>query len=320
MLTTFLMMCVGLPVLIFGADWFVRGASAMADSLGVSPFVIGLIVVGFATSAPEIMVGCIAALQGKTAIAMGNAVGSNIANIGLVLGVTLLFMPISIASVTLKRGFICMFAAIFIALSLMLDKVYSRLDGAILFACFIGFLYLTLHTLPKSAKDEFAIVEESSPAVRHSWFKIFALLIFGLSGLLGGAELLVRNATIIAQHYGVSDLVIGLTIIAIGTSLPELAASIMSVIKKESALAVGNIIGSNTFNMLAVLGLPGVISPALVPEFLLLRDFPVMIVMTIFFGIAVFVLSRDYISRLEGVIFLAGFLGYQYSLFFMFTN
>ena len=318
MLINSVFVVLGLSLLIFGADRFVHGAANIARSLDISPMIIGLTIVGVATSAPEVLVGSVAALDDKTGLAIGNAVGSNIANIGLVLGVTALASPLVVKSPTLAREFLIMSAAILIALFTLLDGVLSRLDGGILILCLIAALCWIIHLArtssasdPLASEFEHEFEEEETISIGKSWL----LLVIGLGLLLGGAELLVRGAVDIAVAFGVSDLVIGLTIVAIGTSLPELAASITSVIKNEADIAVGNIIGSNMFNMLMVLGVPALIQPAELDSDVLLRDFPVMIFLTLLMGWMVFVHGRGKFDRPEGGFLFLCFIGYQYWLF-----
>jgi len=318
MLINSVFIVVGLGLLIFGADRFVLGAANIARSMNISPMIIGVTIVGVATSAPEVLVGSVAALDGKTTLAIGNAVGSNIANIGLVLGVTALASPLVVKSPTLVREFLIMSAAIAIALLTLLDGFLSRLDGVILIFCLIAALCWIIHLARTSpASDPLAnefkheLEEKEAISIGQSWL----LLVIGLGLLLGGAELLVRGAIAIALEFGVSDLVIGLTIVAIGTSLPELAASITSVMKNETDIAIGNIIGSNMFNMLMVLGVPALIQPAETDPDLLLRDFPVMVCLTLLMGLMVFVLGRGKFDRADGGFLFLCFIGYQYWLF-----
>ena len=318
MLINFLLIVAGLTLLVYGADRFVVGAASIARALGVSPLVIGLTVVGVATSAPEVLVGAVAAMDGKTTLAIGNAIGSNIANIGLVVGATALFFPLVAKSPTLRREFLVMTAAIAVGLLVLVDAYLSRIDGIILVSCLVAALAWIVHLARTSARTDPLAVElthEVEGEEQISALKSWVLLFLGLLLLLGGAELLVRGAVAVAQYFGVSDLVIGLTIVAIGTSLPELAASIMSVIKDEADLAIGNVIGSNMFNMLMVLGVPAIISPTVVSPEVLKRDFPVMIVLTIFMAAMVFVFGKGRFDRKEGALLFCCFLGYQYWLF-----
>jgi cation:H+ antiporter len=307
----------GLLLLVFGADRFITGAAGTAKALGIPSLIIGMTIVGIATSAPELLVGSVAAWNGKTNIAIGNAVGSNIANIGMVLGGTLLICPITVVSRTLRMEFFLMCLAILLPLLLMLNNHLSRIDGAILVLSLIGIIWWIIKLARQSSNadalaNEFAQELAAIPSVSTS----LLLFIAGLLLLLAGANLVVRGAVAIAQAYGVSDLVIGLTIVAVGTSLPELAASFMSILKQEADIAIGNIIGSNMFNMLIVLGVPALIHPDSFSSAVLWRDFPVMIGLTILMGIMVFVLNKGRLGRIEGLLLLTFFVAYQYWLFY----
>ena len=316
MIINYLGILAGLALLVYGADRFVEGAANIARYLGMPPLLIGLTIVGMATSAPEILVGVVAALDGKTEIAIGNAIGSNIANIGLVLGFTIMLMPITIASQTLKREFFIMLLAIVLALGLMWDQNLSHLDSIFLLAGFVASIISVIILSKKSAQTDQLLteLEIEIPENLNIGRSVF-LFILGLGLLLGGANLLVECAVIVAKHYGLSDLVIGLTIIAIGTSLPELAASITAVKKDEADIAVGNVIGSNMFNMLAVIGVPGMIQATEFDLLVLTRDFPVMIVLTVLMGVMIFISSAGKFTRSEVSILFLGFIAYQYWLF-----
>lgn len=316
MLISYLGILAGLALLVYGADVFVDGAANIARYLGMPPLLIGLTIVGFATSAPEVLVGSVAALDGKTEIAIGNAIGSNIANIGLVLGLTVILMPVTIASQTLKREFFIMFSAIVLAVILMVDENLSQIDAGVLLAgllvSVIAVIYLSTH----SAKTDPLLNEfENELPEKSTVGKSIFLFFVGLALLLGGAELLVSCAVIVAKHFGLSDLVIGLTIIAIGTSLPELAASITAVRKNEADIAIGNVIGSNMFNMLAVIGIPGMIHASDFDRLVLVRDFPVMIGLSLLMGWMVFIHGAGKFDRGEGCILFLGFIAYQFWLF-----
>ena len=316
MLVSCLLVLIGLALLIYGADMFVTGASSIARQLGMPPLIIGLTIVGFATSAPEILVGSVSALQDKTAIAIGNALGSNITNIGLVLGVSILLLPITVASRTIKREYGLMCVALVLALLLMLDGHLSRIDAFVLLVALIGSLGWIVWIAKKSSANDPLIGEFEQELNEPEPTKVAVVkLLIGLILLVGGADLLVRGAVFIAESYGVSDLVIGLTIIAIGTSLPELAASIASILKKEADIAIGNIIGSNMFNILAVLGIPALINPDYFASDVLTRDYPAMIGLSLLLGAMIFISSKGKLVRTEGAILLACFMGYQYVLF-----
>ncbi len=320
MLVSYLFVLIGFALLIYGADVFVDGASNIARQLGIPPIIIGLTVVGFATSAPEIIVGSVSAWQGKTAIAIGNALGSNITNVGLVLGLSVLIFPITIASKTIKKEYGLMCVAITIGLLVMIDGHLSRLDGTILLVSLVASISWIVWIAKRSPASDPLVSEfihEFSDELSKPdpLGKAFLKLLFGLVVLLLGADLLVRGAVSIAEFFGVPDLVIGLTIVAIGTSLPELAASIISLKKNEADIAVGNVIGSNMFNMLAVLGIPALINPDYFAEEVLNRDFPTMIGLTLFLGAMVFVSSKGKLTRPKGAALLLCFIAYQYVLF-----
>ncbi|MFT5395701.1 MAG: cation:H+ antiporter [Gammaproteobacteria bacterium] len=316
MLVSSVFVLIGLALLVYGADMFVNGASSIARQLGMPPLIIGLTIVGFATSAPEILVGTVSALQDKTAIAIGNALGSNITNIGLVLGVSILLLPITVASRTIKREYGLMCVALIIALVLMLDGHLSRIDAIILLVWLVGSIGWIVWIAKKSSANDPLISEFEQELNNADPTKTATIkLLIGLILLVAGADLLVRGAVFIAESYGVSDLVIGLTIVAIGTSLPELAASIASILKKEADIAIGNIIGSNMFNILAVLGIPALINPDYFASEVLTRDYPAMIGLSLLLGAMLFISSKGKLVRTEGAILLACFMGYQYVLF-----
>lgn len=316
MIINYLGILAGLALLVYGADRFVEGAAHIARYLGMPPLLIGLTIVGMATSAPEILVGSVAAMNSKTEIAIGNAIGSNIANIGLVLGFTVMLMPVTIASQTLKREFFIMSLAIVLAAGLLMDQTLSLADAMFLLiglaAAILSVVYLSkksARTDPLLSEFEFEIPMQSN--IGNSIF----LFLLGLGILLGGAELLVECSVLVAKYFGLSDLVIGLTIIAIGTSLPELAASITAIKKNEADIAIGNVIGSNMFNMLAVIGIPGMIHATDFDRMVLVRDFPVMIGMTLLMGGMVFARGVGKFDRAEGSVLFVGFIAYQYWLF-----
>lgn len=305
--------------LVWTADRFVFGSSAIAKNLGVAPIIIGLTIVGFGTSAPEIFVSAIAAWQGSPILGIGNALGSNIANIGLILGVTVLIAPLYVRSETLKREFPVLLLVTLFAFFLVFDNFLGFWDGVILIAVLVLLLFWLVRLALAAGKSD-PIVEDinqelTEPVTMSSAITWFAI---GLIGLLISSKLLVWGAVNIAHAFGVSELIIGLTIVAIGTSLPELAASVIGVLKNEHDLVVGNVIGSNMFNMLIVFGLPGIISPTHVPNDLLVRDFPVVIIMTILLVLMVYGFRRSgKIKFSAGVVLLLVYLGYQGRLVYM---
>lgn len=310
----------GFALLVWGADRFVIGASATARNLGVSPLVIGLTIVGFGTSAPEMLVSGMAAGAGNPNMGIGNALGSNITNIGLVLGITALVTPLTVHSETLKREFPILFAIMLVALVLLMDNEMGRVDGLILLTGMGIMIYwmVSLGLREKRQGESDPLESEFSDEIPdHMPMKtaIFWLLL-GMVILLGSSRMLVWGSVEVAEWFGVSDLIIGLTIVAIGTSLPELAASVMSALKGEHDIAVGNVLGSNMFNLLAVLGLPGVIMPTATPTELMSRDFPMMIGLSI----ALFAMGYGFrktgrINRFEGVLLLIGYFVYMGMLY-----
>jgi cation:H+ antiporter len=320
MLTSIIAIIIGFALLIWGADRFVIGASATARNLGISPLIIGLTIVGFGTSAPEMLVSAIAAWSGNPSMGLGNALGSNITNIGLVLGITALVVPISVHSKALQREFPVLMVIMAVALYLLWDLHLGFVDGLILLFGMVLMILWMVHIGLKERSsdpmsDEFS---DEIPADMQTPRALLWLLI-GLLTLLGSSKLLVWGAINIAQSFGVSDLVIGLTIIAIGTSLPELAATVMSALKGEHDIAVGNVLGSNMFNLLAVLGIPGIIHPDNFEGVALERDYLVMALFTV----ALFVMAYGFrgkggkINRFEGAILLGGYLGYMALLYRM---
>lgn len=313
MMLSWLAVIGGLILLVWSAERFVLGASAMARNLGVSPLIIGMTIMGFGTSAPEMLVSAMAASGGNPAMGVGNAIGSNITNIGLVLGATALILPLSVASSTIRREYPVLFAITLLAGVLLWDGELGRMDGAILLAGVIlmvaWLIWLALHTRnsdPLEVEFETEIPTTMATGIALLW------AVLGLALLVVSSRILVWGAVNIAQAFGISDLVIGLTIIAVGTSLPELAASMMSALKGEDDMAVGNVIGSNMFNLLAVLGLPGLIAPSAMEAAVLERDFPVMVGLTV----ALFLMAYGFrgpgrINRIEGAILLVGYVAYM---------
>ncbi len=310
----------GFAILVWGADRFVIGAAATARNLGVSPLIIGLTIVGIGTSAPEILVSAMAAWQGNPALGVGNALGSNITNIGLVLGATALITPLAVRSETLRREYPLMFAIMLFSLVLLMDGEMSRLDGALLIcglvAMVIWMVRLGLRRDHDPMEDEYA---QEIP--RLATGPALAWLLLGLVLLLGSSRMLVWGAVDIAHAFGISDLVIGLTIVAVGTSLPELAASVMSALRGEPDIAIGNVIGSNMFNLLAVLGLPGLIHPTVLSPAVLDRDYVFMIGLSIaLFAMAYGFRGPGRVTRIEGALLLGGYATYLYVLYLDVTS
>ena len=324
MLTAVLFVIIGLALLMFGADRFVDGAASLASNLGVPPLLVGLTVVGFATSAPELLVAATASFAGNPSIAIGNAVGSNIANIGLVIGVTALVLPLSVHSRVLRQEFPIMFGAMLLALFLFWDGALSRLDGGILALGLVTMMIMTSYLGMKYSRPPAATADQGTltdpESIEEPEFaslstpKALLLSLVGLICLVIGSDRLVAGAVFIATHFGVSDLVIGLTIVAIGTSLPELAASVASALKGESDIALGNVIGSNMFNILGVTAAPALIAPTLLEPAVLHRDMPIMFGLTIALYIMGFGRAET-VSRVSGACLLIAFTAYQFLLY-----
>jgi cation:H+ antiporter len=316
MVINFIALLAGLAVLVYSADKFVTGTASIARNHGVSPLLIGLTIVSVGTSAPEILVSAIASWQGNAGLAIGNALGSNIANIGLILGVTALVAPLAFHSGILRRELPILMAISIGSYLLSLDG-WDFFDGALMLAGLITFTgWLIRAAANEKQRDplgEEMVVElpENLPN-KEAWLYFG----FGLIGLLLSSRVLVMSAVNIAQFFDVSDVVIGLTIVAVGTSLPELAASVGSVLKNEDDLAVGNVVGSNIYNLLAVYSMPGVLAPGPVAESVLARDFPVMLAFTgILFILGYGISKAGYISRWEGFGLVSAYTVYGWFLY-----
>jgi cation:H+ antiporter len=309
---SFAELIVGLLLLIWGADRLVYGAAATARNLGVAPLLIGLTVVAFATSAPEVLVSIVAAFRGETDLAVGNAIGSNIANIGLVLGTVALIRPIELTSATLRREMPALLAVTLLTVSLFLDTLLSRVDGLVLLTgLIIVMIWLTRLGFRSSASDPMSVEYEAEIPLHVNMRMAIFWFVIGLAALLVGAELLVDAAINIAHALGVTELVIGIVLVALATSLPELAVTMVSALKGEYGLALGTIVGSNIFNLLAVIGVAAVIEPAKLPQSVL----SVHIFVLVAFTLALFAMTYDYdgkghISRLEGGALLAAYLAF----------
>lgn len=319
MLTSFVILILGFAALVWSADRFVYGAAALAKNMGIPTLIIGLTVVAMGSSAPEMMVSASAALAGKTDTAVGNAVGSNITNILLVLGITALLRPLSVSSTTLKREMPLVLLVSVAAWYVFSDNYFSFAEGIALLIAFIVFLTgLVIISIKAKNQATDPLVSEACDEIPNNVPTKLALLwlVVGMIMLPVSSHFLVGSAVDIAKYFGLSDLVIGLTIIAIGTSLPELAACVAGVLKKEDDLALGNIVGSNIFNILAVLPLAGIINPSIIDPSAASRDVLIMIGATI----ALIVMSLSFrgtrrINRVEGGLLLVAFIIYQGYIF-----
>ncbi|MDO9004945.1 MAG: calcium/sodium antiporter [Aquabacterium sp.] len=312
MVLAFFAVVFGVALLVWSADRFVEGAASSARHFGMSPLLIGMVVVGFGTSAPEMTVSALAAAQGNPGIALGNAYGSNIANIGLILGITALLSPIAVHSRVLRKELPLLVAVTAVAAWQVWDGGITRLEAWISLAIFAAVMGWSIWQGTRKTEDTLGTEFEQELSDRALPLRraVFWLVV-GLMFLILSSRILVWGAVTIAQGFGISDLVIGLTIVAVGTSLPELAASIIATRKGEHDIALGNVIGSNLFNTLAVVGLAGVIAPISVGAEVFTRDMLVMAVLTI----SLFVFCSGFrgphrITRIEGGILLMSYAAY----------
>mgnify|MGYP000070735898 CR=1 FL=1 len=309
----FIAVIAGLGLLVWSADRFVDGAAGTANYFSVPPLLIGMVIVGFGTSAPEMVVSAFAASQGNPGLALGNAYGSNIANIGLILGITALVCPIVVQSQVVRKEIPLLLVVTGIAAYQLLDGRLSRMDAVILLLVFAAIMGWTIYQGISGRGDAFGDEMEEELAERHLTLgKSVFWTVIGLVVLIASSRILVWGAVEIAQGLGVSDLIIGLTIVAIGTSLPELASSLAAARKNEPDIALGNILGSNLFNTLVVVGIAGTISPMAVEPEVLSRDMLVVGALTI--GLLVvcfsFTKSAGIINRFEGAALLICYVGY----------
>lgn len=302
----------GFVLLVWAADRLITGASALARNLGVSPLMVGLTIVGFGTSAPELVVSAMAALRGSPSLAVGNAIGSNIANIGLILGLTAMIYPLRVEPTAMKREMPVLGMAMVLTLALMWNLTLSRFDGATLLVSLVLVMCgVTLLGLRRGKQDP--VVESLAAGIpgRMSSMHAGLWVLFGLTLLPLSSHVMVTGAVTLATLIGVSEAVVGLTIVAFGTSLPELAAALISAVKKEDDIAIGNIIGSNLFNLLGVLGIAAVLHPMVIERFLLYRDLSVMFLITVVLVLLIWRRggTRD-IGRASGAVLFLMFASY----------
>lgn len=308
-LMTIVYLIAGLVLLVAGAEVLVRGAGKLAAQFGIPPLIIGLTVVAFGTSAPETAVSVQAALDGKGDLAIGNVVGSNIANVLFILGLTALIAPLLVSRQIIRLDVPIMIGASLLTWALAWDGSLSRLDGALLFAGIVAYTAFLIISSRRdktaAADDEFATEFGHNEAPKpYAGLINLGLILVGLVLLVSGSNFLVEGAVSLARALGLSELVIGLTVVAVGTSLPELATSVMAAIKGERDIAVGNIVGSNIFNLLCVLGLASLVSPSAIPVAAnaLAFDFPVMIAVAI--ACLPIFFNGHCINRWEGAVFI----------------
>ncbi len=303
----------GLALLVWSADRFVDGAAATAVHAGMPSLLIGMVIIGFGTSAPEMVVSAISAMQGNPGLALGNAYGSNISNIALILGVTALISPITVKSSVLRKELPILFLITLFAAGQLFDGEISRIDAWLLLAVFAGFMGWSIWQGLRRRQDSFEADIDATLDIEMMPLKTALIwLLVGMLLLVVSSRVLVWGAVEIARTFGISDLIIGLTVVAIGTSLPELAASVAATRKGEHDLAIGNVIGSNMFNTLAVVGIAGAIHPMAVAPEVLYRDCLVMALLTLaLFITGIGVKGAGRINRIEAVMLLLTYAGYS---------
>ena len=303
-------LALGLVLLVWSADRFIAGAAATARNFGMSPMLIGMTIVSIGTSAPEILVSAIAAISGNPGLAVGNALGSNIANIGLVLGVTALIAPLPINMKLMRKEIPLLLGITLLAGALMVDGSITLIDSLIL----VSALVFSLIWLFRGDSEAVADQEEEIPEMPQN--NALFWLIAGLLILIGSSRMLVWGAVNIATSFGVSDVIIGLTIVAIGTSLPELAASVASALKRHHEIALGNVVGSNIFNLLAVLPVPGFFATVAIDPDVMSRDYMTMAGLTFLVAALILIMrKKGKLNRLEGGILAAIYIGYLYIIY-----
>lgn len=308
MLIDLILLTTGLALLTGGAEFLVRGAISFANRLGMPPLLIGLTVVGFGTSMPELLVSLQAALSGSPAIAVGNVVGSNIANILLIVGLAAMISPIAARIPNLSRDLAMMIVAASVMLALGFFGIVSFSAGVLMFGALVGYLGWVTYT-DRNRHD----VADGEVTLRLSGWKEALFIIGGLAGLFFGADLLVKAATSIARDFGISEAVIGLTVVAVGTSLPELATSVVAAFRRQAEMALGNVVGSNIFNILGILGITAIIVPVPVAPEMAGFDIPVMMGISIAFAVLILLAGR--IGRMAGGAMLVTYTGYVAWLF-----
>lgn len=296
-----LFLIIGIIFLLIGGDMLVNSSTALAKKLNVSPFLIGITVVSFGTSAPELLVSLNAAVMGSAGIAIGNVIGSNIANIALVLGLTILIRPINVDSKKYLFAWLVMFVSSIMFFGFSLDGVIDFIDGLFFISGLMFFITLSIRYRNSSIEED-EIEENTDTKMIPVYF------ILGAAGLYFGSEFLVTNSVIVAKYFGISEFVIGITIVALGTSLPELVTSVIAILKGHSSISIGNLIGSNIFNVFAVLGITSLVQPLNSDRSILTSDLPVMLGITLLLGFFLFITHR--LRRTEGLLLISIYLIY----------
>ena len=313
----FLLIVAGLVILVFGGDYLVRGATGLALRLNVPPMLVGMTVVALGTSSPELVVTVQAALAGKPDIAIGNVIGSNISNIALILGITVIIFPIAIKKDSLRYDWVVMMAASIAFYLFALDGDISRLDGFLFLLSLALFIWYSFYRvrkkrLKKEAMDESLDVEIPKEGIKKNLGLYILYVVLGIVGLIFGARWFLEGAETVARNFGVSDRVIAISLVAFGTSVPELAASVIAAFKKEQDISLGNIIGSNLFNILAILGITSLVHPIQVAEEIMKSDIYWMLVIS--FIILPLGIIKYKLGRWQGLVLLAFYFTFMYLL------
>ena len=311
----YLMTAGGFVLLFGGGEFLVRGAVAISRKLGISPLLVGMTVVAFCTSAPELIVSVQSALAGNPDISVGNVVGSNICNIALILGLSALIKPITVDSKDVRPDTIMMVISAFLLLILGFTGVVVRWEGALMVSALVGYIVIQYRReiMAGTADSDWHVEETEEFKTRFGLPGAFAAIAGGLGALVVGSDLLINGATSIAAQFGVPDAVVGLTVVALGTSLPELATSAIAALRGHSDVAVGNVVGSNLFNVLSILGITAVITPVNISAQMARFDIPLMVAVSVF--AAVVLLTRGHFGRVMGGFMFAGYIAYVVFLF-----
>jgi cation:H+ antiporter len=309
MVLNIFLLCLGIALLYYGSEWMVKGSASLALSFSIRPAIVGLTVVAFATSAPELLVSVIAAYKGSSGISLGNILGSNVANIGLVLGASAMIKPLTVDRKLVRREVPFMIGASGLFLLVCVDGHLGRMDGIILLAVLAIFLVMGIMTARKSGERKVPVAEQK----KTPW--LIFLILMGMGGLIVGADLMVRSAIFIARQFGLSEIFIGLSIVAIGTSLPELATSVVAGARGQHDISVGNVIGSNIFNICLVIGTVGLFNPMPVDLGLMRFEFPAMFLLSII--VLIFTKAGFTISRIEGSFLVLSFFSFLGISFWM---
>lgn len=305
LLNNLLLIVFALGVLVWSADRFVVGAACIAHHLRLPPLLIGLTIVAIGTSAPELLVSIFAALENNAELSIGNAIGSNIVNFALILGITALIRPLTVHASLLRRELPLLLVVIVIVGLMFMNGQFGRIDGAILLLGLVAYLSWLIYNSFHPKSGDMNIADHETPQSKKiSFARAILWFVVGLALLLYSAHLLVEQTTLLAKSLGISDLIIGLTIVAIGTSLPELAASLAGAIKKQDDIAIGNLVGSNLFNLLGVLAFPGLLAPGALPAGILDRDFWMMLVTTVFVTAICLIQKEPKIGRTSAITLL----------------